>query len=836
MSDSEILTPREIDLTNCDQEPIHIPGSIQPHGLLFVLKEPELTILQVSNNTFKFIGLRGEELINKNLDILFDKYHIEIIKLCLLQKNLQSKNPIKLSLKLENRNLAFNAIIHRRNGVLILELELDRFVNNIYYSNSYDLVRAALSQIQRSSHLHELCQTIVKEIRKMTGFDRVMIYQFNSEGHGTVVAEDKLEHLNPYLGLHYPDSDIPKQARELYCLNWLRLIADVNYQPVEILPINNPLTNSAVDLSFSVLRSVSPLHIEYLKNMGVRGSMSISLIKEQKLWGLIACHHHSPKYVSYEVRQACEFLGQVMSLELSAKEDSKDYEYQLELKSLPAIFLESMSSEKNFIEGLVKSQPTLLDLVNAQGSVVSFEGNYSKIGEIPQEEELKHLIKWLERNFSEEVFYTDSLPNIYREAEKFKNVASGLLAISISASQKNYILWFRPEVIQTVNWAGNPQKQIETANDGSVRLSPRKSFDLWQETVKLKSLPWKKCEIDAALELRKAVINIVLRQADELAKLNTALQQSEARYREQATHLERTLHQLRYTQAQLIQNEKMSSLGRLVAGVAHEINNPVNFIYANLDYANDYTKDLINLIYLYQQYYPTPIESIQTETEAMQLEYLIEDLPKILSSMRVGTERIREIVLSLRKFSRLDEAEMKSVDIHEGIDSTLMILQYRLETQDHHVIQIMKEYGDLPLVECYAGQLNQVFMNLISNAIDALEEGLGDRVLSPVPTIQIRTLVNQRPSSDGDRLASWVEIHITDNGPGIPEDVQHQMFDPFFTTKPVGKGTGLGLAISYQITVEKHGGQLTCISAPGEGAEFVIAIPMSQRLWGVGEG
>jgi len=841
MSDSKILTPQEIDLIDCDQEPIHIPGSIQPHGLLFVLKEPELTILQVSNNTFNFIGLHGEQLINKNLDILFDSYHIEMIKMCLSKKDLKTKNPIKLSLKLEDRNLAFNAIIHRTDGVLILELELDRFVNNIYYSNSYDLVRAVISKIQTSSNLYELCQNMVKEVRQLTGFDRVMIYQFNSEGDGTVIAEDKQEILNPYLGLHYPNSDIPEQARKLYCLNLLRLIADVNYQPIKILQINNPLINSVVDLSFSVLRSVSPLHIEYLQNMGVRASMSISLIKDQKLWGLIVCHHQSPKYLSYEVRQACEFLGQVMSLEFSAKEDSEDYEYQLELKSLQSMFLESMSSEKNFIEGLVKSQPTLLDLVSAQGAVVYFEGNYSRVGEIPQEEELKHLIEWLEQSCSEEVFYTDSLPNIYREAEKFKNVASGLLAISISASQKNYILWFRPEVIQTVNWAGNPQKAIETADDGSWRLSPRKSFDLWQENVRLKSLPWKKCEVDAALGLRKAVINIVLRQADELAKLNTALQQSEARYREQATHLEKTLHELQYTQAQLIQNEKMSSLGQLVAGVAHEINNPINFIYANLDYANAYTKDLINLIYLYQQYYPSPIASIQTEIEAMQLEYLIEDLPKLLSSMMVGTERIREIVLSLRKFSRLDEAEMKSVDIHEGIDSTLMILQYRLETKhNHHVIQIIKEYGDLPLVECYAGQLNQVFMNLITNAIDALEEGVGDRVLGgrseqdPIPTIKISTLVSQRQSPDGDRFASWVEVHITDNGLGILEDVQHRMFDPFFTTKPVGKGTGLGLAISHQIILEKHGGQLTCISALRQGAEFVIEIPMSQRSEGVG--
>ena len=280
-----------------------------------------------------------------------------------------------------------------------------------------------------------------------------------------------------------------------------------------------------------------------------------------------------------------------------------------------------------------------------------------------------------------------------------------------------------------------------------------------------------------------------------------------------AKELEETLRQLQRTQAQLIQSEKLSSLGQMVAGVAHEINNPVNFIYGNLVPARDYTADILGLLQLYQETYPDPADLIQEEIEAIDLEFISEDLPRLLDSMQVGAERIREIVLSLRNFSRLDEAAMKKADLHEGIDSTLMILQNRLKAKgDRPGVEVSKNYGQLPKIFCYPGQLNQVFMNLISNAIDALEEHN-----IPDPKITITTELNDN---------TQVSIRLTDNGPGIPEKIRQRLFDPFFTTKPVGKGTGLGLAISYQIIVEKHQGQLSCISEVGKGATFVIQIPV----------
>lgn len=301
-----------------------------------------------------------------------------------------------------------------------------------------------------------------------------------------------------------------------------------------------------------------------------------------------------------------------------------------------------------------------------------------------------------------------------------------------------------------------------------------------------------------------------------------------------AQQLEQALQELHKTQSQLVQTEKMSSLGQLVAGVAHEINNPVNFIYGNLTHVDRYTYDLLSLIELYQQHYPKPNIEIQQEADAIDIDFLIEDMPKMLASMKVGADRIRQIVLSLRNFSRLDESEMKAVDIHEGLDSTLLILQNRLKARGHFPgVEIDKNYGQLPLVECYAGQLNQVFMNILSNGIDALEEAI--QVLTPrsslvadqphptMPLSPLRITIKTEQYEVG-----WVKITIADNGPGMPAAVRDRLFEPFFTTKPIGRGTGLGLSISYQIVTEKHGGNLRCISALEQGTEFHIEIPIQQ--------
>ena len=393
----------------------------------------------------------------------------------------------------------------------------------------------------------------------------------------------------------------------------------------------------------------------------------------------------------------------------------------------------------------------------------------------------------------------------------------------------------------------DPQLPEPTILEHRKQIHPD-DLQLWLERVEEISQFGKPCEFELRILRYDGAIRYIFVKAQAISNAGKviklfgtvqditdrklaedALRQSEGQLREKATQLEVTLCELRSTQTQLIQTEKMSSLGQLVAGVAHEINNPINFIYGNVMHASDYGSDLLGLIELYQESYPNPTPEIIAKTEDIDLCFLQEDLPKMLQSMQVGVERVRNIVLSLRNFSRLDEAEMKPVDIHSGIESTILILQHKLKKNaDGSGIQVIKDYGELPKVNCYASGLNQVFMNVLSNGIDAVELGVG----RPETTAKLENPLSQiferkieiRTEVCTDK--NFVRIYMADNGPGMTEEVRSRIFDPFFTTKAVGKGTGLGLSISYQIVVEKHGGRLTCVSAPGEGAEFVIEIPV----------
>lgn len=391
----------------------------------------------------------------------------------------------------------------------------------------------------------------------------------------------------------------------------------------------------------------------------------------------------------------------------------------------------------------------------------------------------------------------------------------GLSTGSLGASYKNYLKRVHPEDQNLVKQVFSRALETKIGYEIEHRIS------LPDGTVR-----WIGGKADFVRDDAGIIIGLAGTCADvtERKQAEALLRQSEAKSKKQAQALEQTLSELQRTHLHLVQTEKMSALGQLVAGVAHEINNPVNFIYGNLTHAQEYSQDLLKLLQAYQQYYPQPVSELEDLAVEIDLNFLIEDLPNLLSSMKVGAERIIKIVASLRNFSRIDEVDVKDINIHEGIDSTLLILQSQFKTKpDHPGVQIVKNYGKLPLVECYPGQLNQVFMNMITNALDAIHERDQTRTFNEI---------KQQPStihiSTEFESPDWIKIKIADNGSGMSPQVQQRLFDPFFTTKPVGKGTGLGLSISYSIVTEKHGGTLKCFSVPGKGTEFVIEIPVQK--------
>ncbi len=509
-----------VDASNCDQELIHIPGFIQPHGMLFTLDEPNLTILQASDNLFAHFGRSARELNGVPLSEILDA-----TSLGLLSEALKNGQVGTTALHVFSTTLngdAFHALAHRHDGLLILELELAVREGVVSFQNLYTVVGAAVSRLERASDATELCRLAVCEIRQLTGFDKVMIYLFDEDYVGTVVAEDRAETMDAYLGLRFPASDIPRQARALYLLNKLRLISNVHATSIVIEPTANPLTKRSLDLSYATLRNVSPIHIEYLKNMGVGASMSVSIVRDGQLVGLAACHHQGVKYLSYEVRSACEFLGQVLALQLGTLERTASREKKLRLLNINALLLQSMTQTMDYVEGLASLEAELVQLTGATGAAISLEDRCLLLGQTPDEAEIQQIVGWLSAQ-QHEVISTDSLSLQLPVSSSFQSNICAVLAISISQMQGNFIVWFRPEIIQTIQWAGDPNKRVDIKTGF---LHPRQSFEVWKHAVRGHSVAWEETEIEAATQLRAAIVGIVLRQAEERAALSTELLRS----------------------------------------------------------------------------------------------------------------------------------------------------------------------------------------------------------------------------------------------------------------------------------------------------------------------
>ncbi len=517
---------------------------------------------------------------------------------------------------------------------------------------------------------------------------------------------------------------------------------------------------------------------------------------------------HKPELLKKEYSEFSTYAAEVKQLwsEVQSYINSENYKHEKHAEGLP-IFLQSFS---NVPETYIQQVEKIMERIPAdkhlqseeieavQGIMVKFSSDSLALKYDTMDDELNAVI---DASYKDDKEAEATL--IHAEAIRFQIVvASIFFSVVLATLFSTY----------TTRMLTDPIKALtKVARQTTEELK----FDMLAPVM----------TGDEVGVLANSLNSLIQRLANYTHELEQARETLEIRVEERTQELSQVIRSLQQTQSQLIQAEKMSALGQLVAGVAHEINNPVNFIYGNLTYVNNYTNDLLSLIDLYQQTYCTTQPEISNLIKEIDLDFLCEDLPKILDSMKLGADRIREIVLSLRNFSRLDEAEMKTVNIHEGIDSSLLILQHRLKGKSKHsTIEIIKEYGNLPQVECSAGQLNQVFMNILVNSIDALKQQYQECSFedgkSHPNTIIIRTELFQN---------SVVRISFKDNGSGMTENVKARIFDPFFTTKPIGEGTGLGLSISYQIVVDKHKGKITCLSEPGHGCEFQIDIPIRQN-------
>ncbi|TGE09500.1 ATP-binding protein [Hymenobacter fodinae] len=758
----ESLINAPITLTNCDREPIHIPGSVQPYGFLLCLDPATKRVVHVSENTQALIGISAPDLLGSSLDQFLNP--ATLAELTALWPTLtESAKLLGTRLEQVEGQPFYKLIVHRYDQLLWLEFEPVAETG----TSVLDLpsLNIALGQMLSATSVLEFCQHAANQIRDITGFDRVVVYRFAEDASGEVVAEAKREDLEPFLGLHYPATDIPQQARAMYLKNWLRFIPDVNYVPALLHPVLHPTAARPPDMTHAVLRSVSPIHLEYLRNMGVAATMTISIIQDGVLWGMITCHHLTPRLVSYELRELCLFIGKTFSALLRSKQQNDDYAYQLHIRETQARLFDLVGRQENFMEGLYLHRPTVQEVIACGGAAICFEGQIITLGVTPNEAQIQDLLAWLEQNApQEDVFYTDSYARHNPAGVAIRGAASGLLAISLSQKPGDYIIWFRPEQIQTVTWAGKTQK-AEVMQDGQVFLSPRQSFEAWSQTVDNTSAPWRPMEIEAAQEIRLHLSDVRLKifnelqaRAASLSRLNLELARS---------------------------NDELDSFAYVAS---HDLKEPLRGIH-------NYS------VFLLEDY-------------AEQLD--AEGVNKLQTLVRLS-KRMESLIESLLQLSRMGREELTLVEtnMQEVVEDVIDMLQPRFEQMGTTATIV----DPLPTLICDQVRIREVFNNLLTNAMRYSD--------TPERSVQVGLAPPEMrgPRGTGTPQDFYV-FYVRDNGIGIDPKHHENIFKIFkrlHTQDRYGGGTGAGLAIARKM-VEKHNGEIWVDSVLGQGATFYFSL------------
>jgi light-regulated signal transduction histidine kinase (bacteriophytochrome) len=759
----ETLLDQPITLTNCDREPIHIPGSIQPYGFLLCLDEHSHQVAYASENTQALLGLDPTELVGTGLGRLLAPERAAEIE-ATFGTLTEAHQLLGVRLTQVPGQPLYKLIMHRYDRLLWLEFEP---VQEETPPASLDLLflNAALNQMLGAGSMAEFCQYAVEQVRAITGFDRVALYRFAPDESGEVTAEAVRPDLPPWLGLHYPASDIPQQARAMYLKNWLRFIPDAGYVPARLVALRPPRSSRPPDMTYAVLRSVSPIHLEYLHNLGSAATMTISLIHDGQLWGMITCHHLTPKLVGYELRELCQFIAKTFSALIGSKEKQDEQAYQLQVRERQAQLFEHVSNTPHFVDGLYKQTPTLRDVFDCAGAAICFDGDIITLGATPSRPQIEELLAWLQMNVRQDVFHTDCYTALNPVGLALRGTASGFIAASLAEAPGNYLLWFRPEVVQTVNWAGQNEKPQQLA-DGQIFLSPRQSFEAWKQLVENTSAPWKALEIRAAQEIRLHISDVRLKvfnelhaRAQALSRLNSELTRS---------------------------NDELDSFAYVAS---HDLKEPLrgihNYsIFLLEDYADQLDADGVN--------------KLQTLVRLSQrMEHLIEGL------------------LQLSRAGRQDLV-VKPVDMNELLAAVLDLLHPRFE-QTYTTVVVE---GPLPTIEADPVRLHEVVSNLLTNAIKYSDQPTKTVVVGVVPAGAAV------PGFSGDS-SDYHIFYVQDFGIGI--DPKHhenifKLFKRLHAQEKYGGGTGAGLAIAKKM-IEKHGGRLWVDSALGHGATFYFALP-----------
>lgn len=758
MKIKSIVNDSTATILNCESEAIHIPGTIQPHGFLLAVTEHNYTVAFCSENCFDFLNKTHIELLGKNLETIFSKADVENIEQQFKEFSADLLRPFIINYN----EKTFHVTAHKSDEVIILEFEL--FVEaKIDLPDLLMQMKRFVYHTERADNLQSLCQDIANETRSITGYDRVMIYRFDKEYNGEVFAESKKEDLEPFLHLHYPQTDIPAQARELYLRNLVRMLVDASYTPVPIFTISdevNKKNNNNLDLSLSNLRSVSPIHLQYLKNTEVNATFVISLLHNKKLWGLISCHHYSAKHIPYYTRLAAHLQGIFLSSQIDVRQTADEFELAKETGKKVVDF-QNLLINNPYTLTQKSTLSKLKDLINADGVILRYnEENFTE-GDLPVEQEIDDLINWLKSEKGYQSFNTHKLRQHYAGATQIANSIAGVVYLPLSNNNKNCIVWTRREVEKNIEWAGDPSKAVQK-NEENLMLSPRKSFEIWKQSVKLTSQEWKNPELKEA-EAITAAIQRQLHLAD--------LKAEEEKY--------------------LTLNQKLQKANDELANMnwisTHDLKEPLRKIqiYGSIILEKDGAK------------IPDSVKEnvLRMQKSANKMQVLIDDL---LTYSKVMNE----------------EKNLDSVDLNEIIEGILLDFKENIEEKN-----ITIQLRNLPTVFGIQFQLRQLFLNLISNSVKFIRQEV-----TPIISISGEKVTSKKINFASQK---FYKIIVKDNGIGFDAAYEEKVFKIFqrLHSQTEFMGTGIGLSICKKIA-ELHGGYIDAQGVEGEGATFSVYLPV----------